>query len=296
MEHSNEQLFVENPEKSRVQEDLIVSAEKCGDFFERIERVDILPSKEKEWSLEGLKQDLESVFCEYGKIALEKNNGKIYTTLSGGLDSTLSLAFLRKNFPKNEIITFSMGGSVNHPDILHARLAAEKFGSSHNEFIPEASEIQEALEEYKVKFQSDLKEAVKTGDADVYLLYKYISKFHPNVLLAHDGIDELMGGYWNHRKDVAKAEKEKIFVDYWKELVPNHLEPLIKTADNFGINFLFPYLDQGIIESIACIPLEDRTSVEISKKPLREIAKELGIPKEILERPKRGQVGMLDRK
>lgn len=263
-------------------------------FFEKLEKTNILPIEKKKWSNEDLKQNLDDVFQEYGKIALEKNNGRIFTTLSGGLDSTLGLAFLRKNFPENEIITFSMGGNADHPDILYARMAAEKFNSKHNEFIPTENEIQEALSEYKEKFQKDELEVTNTGDVDVYLLYKYISKFKPNTLLVHDGIDELMGGYWNHRKDVSKKEKEKIFTDYWKELVPNHIKPLIKTSDNFNINLLFPYLDQRIIKTISCIPLEDRTSREISKKPLREIAKDLDIPKEIIERLKRGQVGMLD--
>ncbi len=277
------------------QEKSSILMEKYREFFERIKKADILPAEKREWSLEALKQNFDNVFREYGKIALIKNNGGIFTTLSGGLDSTLALAFLRKNFPTNEITTFSMGGNANHPDILHARLAAEKFGSNHNEFVPEKDEIQEALAEYKAKFQeNNLEKATKTGDIDVYLLYKYISRFQPNVLMVHDGIDELMGGYWNHRKDVPKIEKERIFANYWKALVPNHLEPLIKTCNNFNIDLLFPYLDQKIIEAVSHIPLEDRTSIEISKKPLRDIAQELDVPKEIIERSKRGQVGMLD--
>ena len=284
MEDLNKQPAVKSPEE----------AEKYGDLLKRVAEADILPTGEGEWSLEEFRQRLDNVFKEYGIAALARNNGKIFTTLSGGLDSTLSLAFLRKNFAEDEIVTFSMGGSVNHPDILYARLAAEKFGSSHNEFIPTADEIQEALAEYKERFQAGLEEATKTGNADVYLLYKHISNFHPNTLLVHDGIDELMGGYWNHRKDVPEEERRKIFADYWKVLIPDHLKPLIGTSADFNIDLLFPYLDQRIIEVVSHIPLKDRTSVETSKKPLREIARELGVPKEIIERPKRGQVGMLD--
>jgi asparagine synthetase B (glutamine-hydrolysing) len=139
-----------------------------------------------------------------------------------------------------------------------------------------------------------MKEATRTGDADVYLLYKYISRFNPEVLLVHDGIDELMGGYWDHRKGATEKERREAFKVFWKVLIPDHLKPLTRTSDNFNINLLFPYLDQKIIETASRIPLEDRTSVETSKKPIRWLAKELGVPKEILERAKRGQVGMLD--
>jgi len=293
MEKPKEQALVEGPKE---QESLIVSAENQERLFERLERINILPAEKKEWSLDKLEQDLNGVFCDYGQLALEKNNGKIFLTLSGGLDSTLALAFLRNNFLEKEIVTFSMGGSVNHPDVLHARLAAKKFGSDHNEFIPTPEEIAQALEEYQKKTpEGDLKEVVKTGEVDMDLLYKYLSDFHPNVLLACDGIDELIGGYWDHRKITPKEEKEKIFADYWNQLVPHHLIPLIKRGSDFGISFLFPYLDQKVIQSISGIPLEDRTSKEVSKKPLREIAGRLGVPAEILTRAKRGQVGMLDK-
>jgi asparagine synthase (glutamine-hydrolysing) len=281
MKHPIEQFPAKNTEKYR-------------EFFERIEKTNILPREKREWSREELKQTFNDVFQKYGEIALERNKGKFFMTLSGGLDSTLALALLRKNFPKDKIVTFAMGGSVKHPDILHARLAAEKFGSNHNEFIPTTEEVQEALEEYKNKFsENDLEKNTKTGDADVYLLYKYISRFHPDVLVAHDGIDELMGGYWNHRKLTGK-EKKQAFTDFWKVLVPDHLKPLTRTSDNFKIDLLFPYLDSEIIKAVSQIPLEDRTTVASSKKPLREIAQELGVPKEIIERQKRGQVGMLD--
>jgi asparagine synthase (glutamine-hydrolysing) len=286
MEDLNKQIPVKSPE----------GTEKYGEFLKRVEETDILPTGEGEWSPEELRQIFEDVFNKYGLEALAKNNGKIFTTLSGGLDSSLALALLRENFPTDEIVTFSMGGSTEHPDVLHARLAAEKFGSNHHEFIPTPDEIQEALAEYKKENEkSDLEMAAKTGDADVYLLYKYMSRFNPNTLLVHDGIDELMGGYWNHRKEATEEEKREVFAGYWKVLVPDHLNPLIGTSSNFDINLLFPYLDPKIIEIASHIPLSERTSVETSKKPTRELARELGVPKEILERPKRGQVGMLDR-
>lgn len=279
----------------------IEGEKKYVDLFNRIEEANILPTEGGEWSPEELKQRLYEVFREYGAKALAENDGKIFTTLSGGLDSTLALALLRKCFPDNEIITFSMGGNMVHPDILFARMAAEIFGSNHKEFIPEMddnrADIQEALVKYKEKFpEDDLRRATETGDVDVFLLYKYISEFHPNTLLVHDGIDELMGGYWDHRReDLSETERRGAFANFWKALIPNHLKPLIRTSNNFNIDLRFPYLDQRIIEAASRIPLENRTSKKISKMPLREIARELGVPEEILTRSKEGQRGMLTR-
>jgi len=291
MESLNEQKIVSKSE-SEIEDGVL---KKYGELFERVNETNILPVENNKWSLENLEQEMNQVFLEYGQNALDENDGRIYTTLSGGLDSTLALAFLRKNFPTEEIVTFSMGGTQNHPDIIHARLAANKFTTNHHEFIPIADEIKEVLEEYKSKLpENDLEKATETGDLDVYLLYKYISKFEPKVLLAHDGIDELMGGYWNHRKNSLPTEKEAIYTDFWNKLVPDHLAPLVTASNSFGIDLLFPYLDARIIETISNIPLSERSSFEKSKIPLRAMARALGVPEEILTRPKRGQVGMLD--
>jgi len=292
MEDTDEK-FVGKTEPERI-------AGKPGEYdqlFARIAGTNILPSAESQWSPENLEQTLDQVFKDYGNAALEANGEKIYMTLSGGLDSTLAIALLRKNFPNSQIITFTMGGTENHPDIIHARLAAARFGTDHHEFIPTPDEMADALAEYKTKFpEDDLQTAEETGDSDVYLLYKYISRFNPKVLLVHDGIDELMGGYWDHRKDSPPEEKTAIYKGFWDKLIPEHLAPLTATSSEFGIGLMFPYLDQRITKIVANIPLDDRSDVAESKKPLRATARKIGVPEEILTRAKRGQIGMLDLK
>ena len=264
-------------------------------LFERLARTNILPPAESEWSPSDLEQALDSVFFDYGHVALEANGGKIHTTLSGGLDSTLAVALLRKNFPDAEINTYTMGGTENHPDVVHARLASEKFATIHHEYIPTTDEMADALVEYDAKHpEADLQIAGETGNSDVYILYKHISRFNPKILLAHDGIDELMGGYWPHRKHCSPEERDATYKSFWDELIPNHLAPLIATSSEFGIDLMFPYLDSRITETVSNIPLDDRSDIPESKKPLRAIARKLGVPEEILTRSKRGQVGMLE--
>lgn len=281
-------------------EQRIESGEKYEKLFELVQESNVVSEKEnKEWSLNDLKLLLLDVFKEAGEKALKDNQGRIFTTLSGGLDSTLALAFLRKNFPDNQIITFAMGGSEDHSDIKHARLAAEKFKSQHCEIIPTLDEIHEALMEYQEKFpERELEEATKSGSSDVYLLYKKISKYpyQPQTVIVHDGIDELMGGYWQHRRAETEEEQKKVFNDFWQKLIPEHLTSLTKIASNFNINLIFPYLDHKVIKTISQIPLKDRVSFgfkEVGKKPLREIAEKMEVPEEIINRPKKGQLDML---
>ncbi len=274
--------------------------EKIAEYesvFEIIRNVDTISEKEdNNWSLKELEDKLITPFKKAGEEALKNNVGVVYTTLSGGLDSTLSLSLLRKELgPEVKIATFTMGEDENHPDIQHARTAAEKFNTEHHEFIPTPNEIHTALENFKKdRPGEDLKKAVTEGDFDVYLLYKHISQFKPKTVIVHDGIDEQMGGYWKHRKDMPKKERKEIFRDLWKKLKPGHLDPLIKSSQQFNIHLLFPYLDKELVSFISKIPVEDRASERIGKKPLKKVAKHFNIPQEIINRPKRGAIGMTE--
>jgi asparagine synthetase B (glutamine-hydrolysing) len=267
------------------------------DVFKTVETIDTISKEEnKNWSLKELERLLFSSFKKAGQKALKDNSGVIYTTLSGGLDSTLSLALLRKSLgPEVKIVTFTMGGNEEHPDIKYGRLAAKRFKTEHHEFIPTPDEIHAGLEDFKKdRSNEDLEKAVLRGSFDVYLLYKYLSRFQPKTIIVHDGIDEQMGGYWAHRKKMPEDGRREQFRILWKELRLEQLDQLIKSSQRFGIHLLFPYLDEKLVSFIARIPVEDRVREEIGKIPLREIARGLKVPKGIINRRKRGAVGMTE--
>lgn len=266
------------------------------EVFRVVNSVDVVSEKEnRSWSLEDLKAGMLKSFEKAGQKALEENQGTIFVTLSGGVDSTLGLAILRRNFPEAKIVAFTMGGNEDHPDVIHARMAAEKFGAEYREIIPGQDDIQETLVEYQKEFPGlDAEKAVADGDFDVYLLYKKISAMRPKLMIAYDGIDELMGGYWGHRKGKSLEERKKAFEEYWQRLAPYHLRPLLSTAQKFDIRLVFPYLDKELAQVISEIPVSDRVSDEVGKLPMRELAKMFDVPDEIIKRSKRGQVGMLE--
>lgn len=279
--------------KSKFEKPLENEGEKVLEIVNAVEVV--AANENRNWTTEGLKNEMGRSFETAGQKALEQNNGTIYVTLSGGVDSTLGLAILRDKFPDAKIIAFTMGGSEDHPDVVHARLAAEKFQAEHRVLIPSENDVAEAAFEYQKDFpEADIKQATAEGDFDVYLLYKYISKAGTKLMIAYDGIDELMGGYWGHRKGNTPEKRKKAFREFWDRLIPFHLKPLLATSKKFDIDIIFPYLDKNLAKIISEISVQDRVSDEVGKLPMRELAKMFGVPEEIIKRSKRGQVGMME--
>lgn len=242
--------------------------------------------------------ELEKLFyesiCLVSKNCFEINGGKLSATLSGGVDSTFCLAMIRRFFGDSvEIHTHTVGISKNHPDIHFARMASKKFKSIHHELIPSEKKIQDVKKLLAAHFphrQNTL------GDVAVFIAYEMIKKNGFKANIAHDGIDEILGGYWDHRKyDDWENWKKKLeaFQEFWKNLGENHLDPLLEKAVYQGIKVFFPYLDFNLVNYLTRIPLDQRTTREVSKIPLREIAKKY-LPVEIIERKKIGFCSALD--
>lgn len=211
-------------------------------------------------------------------------------TLSGGLDSTLSLAMLRTIFPAVPILAYTIGGGEAHPDLHYARIAAARFHITHFVEIPGTVEREDARRMLTAMGDA----SPSNGAVGVMRIYALMALQGTNAVIAHDGIDELMGGYWAHRSERDDAATRATFENLWKLLVPNHLEPLERKARSVNICVVFPYLQRAVVECISRIPLADRTSREESKKPLCALARKYGVPEEIIARRKRGFCDALD--
>lgn len=246
------------------------------------------------WSPEKLGRILGSVILDCIIKSLSDNKGAIFTTLSGGLDSSLCLAiikdFLRGNIP---VYAFTLGQSLKHPDVHYAMMIASTLNIKHRVLIPSPDEISEASSQAKNNIPGF--EKLHGSNIGTYLLYEYLAGFGAKTVIAHDGIDELMGGYWEHRKYAPNKEKmSKVFNDFWGRLAEDHLIPLERIAESFGIKVIFPYLQEEVVRYISHIPLDERTSREESKIPLRRIAEKY-LPPEIIKRKKLGLVHALAR-
>ena len=117
---------------------------------------------------------------------LDSNSKKIGISLSSGIDSTLVLALLRKEFPSTDIesVSVKFSESIDETDI--SKKISEKFDTNHH-----ILEIDNFLEELP-KAISIVKQPF--WDLHWYYLVKKMKNL-TNVFLSGDGGDELFGGY-----------------------------------------------------------------------------------------------------
>jgi len=117
---------------------------------------------------------------------LDSNSKKIGISLSSGIDSTLVLALLRKEFPSTDIESISVKFSESTDETAISKKISEKFQTNHH-----ILEIDNFLEELP-KTISIVKQPF--WDLHWYYLVKKMKNL-TNVFLSGDGGDELFGGY-----------------------------------------------------------------------------------------------------
>ena len=232
--------------------------------------------------------------------------------LSGGVDSSLVLALLRKVRPQAPISTFTLARSRDYPDMVFAREIADLFKTEHNEIILSDEEYSKFLDEYNKIKRYDFK-----GDVNVYILCSIASKYS-RVIVTGDGGDECFGGTWLHKYPLGHKENGRIksfkeihptprkfikkmvemdFRDFlykeksqkedydavWeyfiKDIIPYNMAPLRHTAEVLNIEVYTPLYSERLINFVREIPYTERIGREIEK----ELAS-MYLPQSVVER------------
>lgn len=219
--------------------------------------------------------------------------------LSGGIDSSLVLALVKKANPKIPIHTFTLAKDKEYPDLIFARQVADLFGTDHHEILLSDSEYKDYKREYERIKKYNLK-----GDPNVYILCSIASEFS-KVIVTGDGGDECFGGYWLHSYPWGHRETGKIncFEDihpnsqkHLKEMVrlgfrdslykaksdindynavweyfvevmlPNHREPLLHTSKVLDIDVYTPLFSKNLVNYIKSLPYNEKINRVIERK------------------------------
>lgn len=140
-----------------------------------------------------------------------------------------------------------------------------------------------------IKFLASRLELPSLIDLEVSLVFYFIFRLAKEngikTVLSANGMDELFCGYWKYRKILEKGEEElkKTMIEDIKrarEIGEKNRE----VAKELGIEFVEPFLDEGFVEFALKIPFEHKIKSPqdgMRKHLTREIALELGVPREI---------------
>lgn len=185
-----------------------------------------------------------------------------HLSLSGGVDSSLMLYYMTLVLNKRDIHCYTITSNEQHPDYIFSKKITDHFGVEWYPYIPDS------IPGY-------------SGDDAVKCFYDYLKDLEIDTIIACDGIDEYMGGYYRHQNNPS----EEVYYECIRELQEFHLGPLNKNSGN--VKVYLPYLDARLISLFSQIPLVDKVDRSNRKKIVMEMAKNR-IPDEIIQRRKYG--------
>ena len=146
----------------------------------------------EESSIGDIKQNIKNLFTEAVNKRLMSDR-PIGCLLSGGLDSSLVAAILKKNYNK-PLHTFSIGLNGS-PDLKYAKIVADHIGSIHHEVVVTEEEMINAIEEDIYQIETYDTTTIRAS-VPMLLLSKYIkNNTDITVIYSGEGSDEASGSY-----------------------------------------------------------------------------------------------------
>jgi asparagine synthase (glutamine-hydrolysing) len=210
--------------------------------------------------------------CNAVKKRVENTERPIACLLSGGLDSSLIAALVRKFMPKDvKLETYSIGMS-GAEDFQYAQMVADHIGSIHTQVVVSEDDFFNAIPNVIYNLSSYDTTTVRASVGN-YLIGKYISEnSEAKVIFNGDGSDELMGGYMYFHY----CKNDMDFDHECKRLLKNihHFDGLRsdRCISSHGLESRTPFLDRSFVHGYLSIPAYIRNhnnNNEIEKSLLR---------------------------
>ena len=118
----------------------------------------------------------------------------MFVLLSGGLDSSLITALVKKMCPNKQLTTWSIGLKGSE-DLKYARMVADHLGTVHNEIVVSEYDFLNCIESVIQAIESYDTTTVRASVGN-WLISKYIKENSDcKVVFNGDGSDEVCGGY-----------------------------------------------------------------------------------------------------
>ena len=193
------------------------------------------------------------------RIAVELRSDEGVVALSGGVDSALVARLAGR-----ECVAVGLAGSH---DLRHAREVADELGLVLHEQIIDPASVEGALAAVLAVIPK--KDPVNASIATtLYFVSQWAGQHGYRRILAGQGADELFGGYSRYLETTTLAQDmERDFQDLPVQLVRDQA-----VAGLHGAYFSLPYMDGRVVAAARSIPVENRVSGGVRKRPLRAVA------------------------
>jgi len=237
-------------------------------------------------SLETNKERSKRILKEKIINAIKKNAvNNCGVLFSGGVDSTL-IAFILKKLNLN--FTCYSVGLENAQDLEFAEKAASALSLNLKTRVITPEEFEQIIKKVtKILNEPDV---TKVGVGSVLYAAASLAKQDSiNVLFSGLGSEEIFAGYERHLEALNKgfAVLHEECFNGLKNMWQRDLKRDFLIAKNLGIELKAPFLDLEVIKAAMSIHPMHKIDKNTKKIILREIAEELGLPKDIAQRPKK---------
>lgn len=229
---------------------------------------------------------LDSLFTKVSNQLAQKRK-QIAVAFSGGVDSTIVAHYLNKVGLDPILITTGLEGQK---ELEIAEKAADHLGLDIDVEEHTELEVEELLDE--IIWSVEEPNPMMVGIAyPFYWSAKNAYNRGCTFLYSGNGADELFGGYKRYHSQYLSGGdvNQMIFDDVSKSWL-NNFHRDTKTCIDQGIDLILPFTHPDIVDYGLRLPASLKLSTHqncIRKIVLRKLAKNVGIPNEIADRPKK---------
>lgn len=191
------------------------------------------------------------------KKRITNTDRPIACLLSGGLDSSLISALVKKFSPNAELHTWSIGFEGSE-DLKYAKMVADHIGSMHHSIVCKEQDFLNAIPEVIYNIESYDTTTVRASVGN-WLISKYIKEnSEAKVIFNGDGSDEVTGGYMYFHCAPNELEFDK---ECRRLLGDIHYFDVLRSDRSISSNGLearTPFLDRNFVQTYLSLPYKFR--------------------------------------
>ena len=214
---------------------------------------------------------------------------KVGVAFSGGLDSSVIARLAQRCGISVNLI--SVGLEEQH-ELAHAKKAAQALCLPIIIKTVKMADVEKTLS--KALWLMEEPNVMKVGVAiPLFWTAKVASKLGCGVLLAGQGADELFGGYYRYLTLYAKYGIEKVVEAIFNDTIRSYERNFQRDEPISAFHKVclrLPFADSSVVHFALSLPIDLKVESEsdcMRKRVLRQVARNLGIPAFIADKPKK---------